>query len=200
MTASLAYVEQRYAGRWGDAYTNRHLAAPVRDAFWRRIVGRTTPASALEVGCNVGHNLSTLQRYAVRRLVGVDINQRALAACPAGVQTARASVAALPFASHSFDLVFTAGTLIHVPADALPLAFDELVRVSRRYVLTVEYEDPAEREIVWRGERGLLWSRPHSFLLWQRHGELVPVDRGTVGKRDGFDRGMAWGLWEVPGA
>lgn len=208
MTA-IAHVEALYAGDLGDAYTQRHERVPQeRRGLWNRILGYGFPNAAgirpietiLEVGCNVGGNLLGFAVVGrdLAKMTGVDVNVGALSRLDPRIKGVRGSAAKIPLPNDYADLVFTCGMLIHVPSGDLDKVFDELVRVSARYVLTVEYEDAYERMIPWRGHDGILWSRPHSYLLWQRHPELIPVDRGVVGKRDGFDRGMGWALFEKP--
>ena len=45
----------------------------------------------------------------------------------------------LIFAPDAFDLVLTCGLLIHIPPDQIRQVIEELVRVSKRYVLAIEY-------------------------------------------------------------
>lgn len=198
-TAALQRVEQLYAGEVGDAYTRRSRGhAEGRLPFWKSIdeLLEWQVDRVLEVGCGDGQNLHWWT--CTHAAVGVDVNAGALQTLQARgrpFHAARASAGALPFPDHYFDLAFTCGLLIHVPEPDLPAVLDELVRVSRKWVLLVEYESAQDREIPWRGLREVLWARPFGYLLWQRHPELAPIGHGALTWMDGFDN-MEWSLWE----
>jgi ubiquinone/menaquinone biosynthesis C-methylase UbiE len=72
----------------------------------------------------------------------------------------------LPFKNEYFDLVFSAGVLIHIPPDHLPEALREIYRVSKRYLLSIEYFAEQETVIHYRGHEDLLWKR-NFFQHWQ---------------------------------
>ncbi len=95
--------------------------------------GVLEPAQAhriLDAGCGTGGNLAALARYG--SVTGIDIAGVALEhARTAGAPLARASVLALPFADHAFDLVTSFEVLYHraVPIEGIALA--EVRRVLR---------------------------------------------------------------------
>ena len=196
--ADLARIERLYAGRAGDDWGVRNrFAGAHRGPFWRRLVARTGARTLLEVGCNSGANLRHLPP-AVRG-VGVDVNITALHLLRARTAAAPvvASAAALPFAAATFDLVLTAGLLMHIPAAAFAAVVQELARVSRTWLLLAEYDDTTEREIPWHGCAGAtaaLWARPFGLLAWQACPALQPVARGQLGRVDGFDD-LTWCLF-----
>ena len=104
-------------------------------------------ASILEVGCNVGWNLAYLRDLGCGGLAGIEPQsyavERARQRMP-GCDIRQGTAFALPFADSSFDMVFTSGVLIHIHGDDLGTAMEEMYRVSRRYILYVEYD--AEQE------------------------------------------------------
>src|SRR3990167_3797501 len=135
--------EVLWAGEFGDAYTERNRDVPGRREFWERTVADYGFGTVLEVGCNNGANLVHLaELLGPKNVYGVDVNAHALAELherlPA-VKTFLGNAANLPLSGGMFDLVFTAGVLIHVPDEALQLVMSEAVRCSRRYVLFIEY-------------------------------------------------------------
>ena len=144
-----------WAGAFGDDYTARNWhAGEGRDVFWSDLLARyprTHPI--LEIGCNVGANLRWTGGW------GVDVNLQAVmqAAKLPGVIALWASGTALPFPAEWADLVFTSGVLIH-QKDPLPM-MREAIRVSRRYVLAIEYAATRTTEVKYRGEWGRLWKR-----------------------------------------
>jgi SAM-dependent methyltransferase len=95
---------------------------------------------ALDCGCGTGVNFRLLDRYGTT--FGFDLNQRGLDFARQAGQTrlARASIAAIPFASGAFDLVTSFDVLQTLPDEVERAALDEFGRVLRpggALVLTV---------------------------------------------------------------
>jgi len=97
-----------------------------------------------------------------------------------------------PWWSASFDLVFTAGVLIHVPPAEIDEVLRGMARVSRRWLLSVEYEADVETMINYRGQDDLLWKRPYGAML-AKYGAVR--GSGLLTKADGFDN-CTWTLVE----
>lgn len=106
--------------------------------------------SALELGCGFGRMLKIVaDDFCLRRLEGIDIS-------PAQIAPAREYVGnphvilkvaditrGLPYENGEFHLVYTCEVLMHIP-DPQPVV-DESLRVSRKYVLNLEYFDPSNQ-------------------------------------------------------
>jgi len=153
-----------WAGDFGRAYTDRNVIDwRQRYQAYREILNGLLIRSALEVGCNRGHNLVALRELleGEAEVVGVEPNTyaRQLAIVNAGVRAVEGDAFHLPFANQSFELVFTSGVLIHVAPADLVRAMNEIYRVSRRYILCVEYFAEQETVISYRGRDDLLWKR-----------------------------------------
>src|SRR5438046_10586538 len=89
----------------------------------------------------------------------IDINGKSLANLRgrvSGVNALFAPAREVPFRDRWFDLVFTAGVLIHQPQVSLPLVMNEVVRCSRRWVLAMEYHADGIVEVPYRGPAGPL--------------------------------------------
>jgi len=113
------------------------------------------------------------------------------------VTAIRGSAQDLPFKDGYFDMAFTVTVLIHVSPDDLPAVLREILRVTRRYVLCVEYYAPQVTSIPYRGQSDLLWKRDF-FKDYQRmFPDLALVRTGHVGQDEGFDDCMWW-LLEKP--
>ena len=95
-----------------------------------------------------------------------------------------------PLGRRNFDLVFTAGLLIHVSPDALKSVMGNIVDASRQYVLAVEYADDTEVEVPYRSHSEKLWRRPYG-KLYEDMG-LSIVDTGLLTKDQGFDSCTYW--------
>lgn len=179
-----------WAGDFGREYTSRNRVDWRRRLpFWTRIVNETGARSVHEVGCNAGWNLSAIRRaFPDVQVSGTDLNETAIGqASAAGLNVWIDR--ALDWESR-FDLVFTAGVLIHVPPVDLTKTMEAIVRASADYVLAVEYAAEQEEEVLYRGHTGALWKRPFGEL-YQRMG-LKLVYQESLGKEDGFDNCSAW--------
>jgi spore coat polysaccharide biosynthesis protein SpsF len=201
---------QFWRGQFGDAYIERNAVTPERiiqrnlcfGAILRYLRGERL-GSVLEIGANIGLNLRALRNLTEAELWAVEPNGRARETLLADGVVARERLAdatadALPFADGAFDLAFTATVLIHVPEDAIAKAIGELCRVTRRYVLCLEYFAPVATEVRYRGHDDLLWKRDYGGMIWDAHPELELVADGFFWKRTtGLDN-VNWWLFRKP--
>lgn len=111
----------------------------------------------LEVGCSNGQQLDLLKSLGFQRLVGVDLNMAALEDSREVV--ACADAASLPFPDRAFELVFTSGTLMHIPPEARQSVATEIARVARSWIWGFE----PWRERVEEVEYGSLLNMPRSW-------------------------------------
>lgn len=187
-----------WRGDFGRAYTDRNiedwnLRLP---AFREMLEGLTLPR-VLEVGCNRGHNLVALSELLgdSSEVVGVEPNpyaQQLARTFSSKVGVLQGNVFDLPFKDGFFDLAFTAGVLIHIPLADLPRALAEIYRVSRRYVLAMEYFAEEETPIPYQGRTDLLWKRNFFAQYQTQFPDLRLVREGFYGKDRGFDRTTWW--------
>ncbi|HWM87051.1 MAG TPA: pseudaminic acid biosynthesis-associated methylase [Kofleriaceae bacterium] len=186
---------------FGRDYTERNdRELPGRMTAWREMTGGLPLTSILEVGCNLGWNLTYLSRLGPYRLVGIEPQ-------PEVVRRGRkrgddfaileGDAFDLPFKDGTFDLVFTSGVLIHIHPRDLPRALSEIERVSRRYVIYVEYDSPREVELAYRGQDGALWKRDHHAAWMAAAPHLRTLRRGLWGSDRDYDD-CAWALFEKP--
>jgi pseudaminic acid biosynthesis-associated methylase len=191
----LTEQEQFWKGDFGDQYTARNADVKwrLRIPFWRSILKKTGARSILEVGCNIGSNLKAIREadYSVGAY-GCDVNATALyEARRAGLSVARESADNLmsTFRGGEFSLVATVGVLIHVAPENLGPVTDQIISVSNRYVLAVEYASETEVEVPYRGHQERLWRRPFGRLYESR--SLTMVAEGAA-PADAFDRCNWW--------
>lgn len=181
---------EAWAGEFGDAYTRRNRVNwQDRIPFWGEVMLATGARSVYELGCNSGWNLSAIRReFPDVALYGSDLNESAIRQARFAGHYAVFRGDAVSYPPDTFDLVFTAGVLIHVPPDTLAETMARLVTISSRWVLAVEYAAPVAEEVEYRGKRGLLWRRPFG-KLYQAMGLRVAQewDAGPA-----FDRCTAW--------
>lgn len=194
---------ETWSGEFGTAYTDRNIAdLAKRTQAFCEIIQDLPITRVLEVGCNRGHNL-----VAFSEIIGESAEVCGIEPNPYALRTARASsdrISALkgtafelPFRDGYFDLVFTAGVLIHISLADLPRAISEIVRTSRRYVLALEYFAEEETTIPYRGSNDLLWKRNFLAHYQTQFPELKLVRSGYYDQEQGFDR-THWWLLEKP--
>ncbi|MEO8698593.1 MAG: pseudaminic acid biosynthesis-associated methylase [Kofleriaceae bacterium] len=180
-----------WRSEFGRDYTDRNDREKTeRVESWRRILDGIQVSRLLEVGCNVGWNLEYLRRITDAELFGIEPQAYAVArARGRGPQfnVLQGTAFELPFRDNWFDLAFTSGVLIHISPDTVDNALDEIYRVSRRWIVAIEYDHPTEQEINYRGHEGALWKRDHGALWQSRHPDLVEVRRIALTDVDGYD-------------
>ena len=179
--------EQHWAGDEGDAYIDRQTLSVNSRAIWLQRALRQTSGigTVIEFGAGTGQNLMALRMLDPRRcLTGVEINQKAREQMD-GRADAIYNKSILNWASdQEWDLAMTRGVLIHLPPEALPLAYASLYYSSLRYILIAEYYSPKPEEIRYRGRDGLLWKRDFAGEMMDIYRDLSLLDYGFVYHRD----------------
>ncbi len=180
-----------WSSEFGNSYTDRNVFEPsTRIPAFTEMLKGIEVSNILELGCNRGINLVALSTIGNFQIVGIEPN--AYAAQTGRKQSDKISILDgngfnVPFMDSSFDLVFTAGVLIHIASADLPKIMDQMHRISRKYVLVVEYFAETETPIEYRGQKDLLFKRNFKKLFLDRYSDLRCVREGFWGKKDGFD-------------
>ena len=180
-----------WCSEFGASYTERNdLERPARVDSFRTILAGLDVTHALEVGCNVGWNLRYLRTLGVPRVWGIEPQRFAVARARARdpeLDVFEGTAFDLPFKDGRFDLVFTSGVLIHIGPDQLGAALAEMARVSRRYLLTIEYDHEREVEIARRGHAAALWKRDHAAAVTAHCPGFARIRTGFLRPADGYD-------------
>lgn len=196
---------ESWRGLFGNAYTERNAVTAERlriytrayAAIWQHIA-TDPPASILECGCNVGIGLRALSNITSAELSAIEPNDKARAiAASSGVapksRIVEGIVQDIPFPDNSFELAFTSGVLIHVSPDDLDAALSELARVSRKYVLMIEYYSKNLEEIDYRGQHEMLWKADYGALFMEKNPGWRPIEAGFFwNETTGFDDSNWW--------
>jgi pseudaminic acid biosynthesis-associated methylase len=191
-------LERLWAGEFGDEYVDRNLNAQEgRRDFWAGQLAKLDVRTVLEVGCNVGANLVWIaETLGPENVFGVDVNEKALKLLHEripGVNSRLAPGQDLPFEDGAFDLVFTAGVLIHQPPESLHGVMSEIVRCSRRYVICGEYYAEEPTEVPYRGQKRALFKQDYGGLYLRLFPELALIERGFLSPDEGhWDRLTYW--------
>jgi pseudaminic acid biosynthesis-associated methylase len=193
-------LEALWAGDFGDEYVDRNAAAyRGRDDFWGDLLTRHPCSRVLEIGCNIGGNLrSVAQHVQAGEVYGVDINRKALRELrrtSPEVNAVWSPARHLPYRDRWFDLVFTMGVLIHQPESTLPLVMSEMVRCSQKWILCGEYHAESTTDVPYRGHDGALFKRDYGRIFLDLFPELRLVERGFLGRDEGWDD-VTWWLFD----
>ncbi|WP_415380073.1 pseudaminic acid biosynthesis-associated methylase [Halosimplex sp. TS25] len=119
-----------------------------------------TDARVLEVGCNTGVQLKALRELGFESLYGIDVMEYVIREThrkSPELNVIEGDVLDIPFKTNFFDLVFTSGTLIHVPPSDIDSAMREIARCADTYVWGYEYYAEEYVEIDYRDHENLLW-------------------------------------------
>jgi ubiquinone/menaquinone biosynthesis C-methylase UbiE len=161
------------------------------------------PETILEVGGGAGDNLRAIdmiyeQSRAPLKLLACDPNEAARKSMADVATVMNGDLSALPYASGSVDLVFTSGVLIHVPPNDLDQALSEIHRVSKRWVLSIEYYNNVPEAVPYRDMPGMMWRRDWGEAWMEKFPNLKLIGYGFVWKRHtGLDN-LHWFLFERP--
>lgn len=194
---SPATNENLWAGRFGDEYTERNKDSyRARWPFWNKFCSKWGFDTVLEVGCNTAPNIGMISTIRENQtgVWGCDVNANALwkgRKLEPGLNLVYASGLDLPFQDDWFDLVFTAGVLIHQSPETRERMMQEIIRVSNGFVVAIEYESPEFVEVKYHGMDGALYKGPWGDIYEKRYG-LRLLDRQEVGKSDGWDECTVW--------
>jgi len=154
----LIVVDQHSTWRRRAQHWQQEIDAAMEDPYYaaldRRVIdvlaGCLEPGESsrlLEVGCFFGYRLAKVRTALPHAAtVGVDrvfeglrvARARAAGTLPALVA---GDVTRLPFGSDAFDCLYTVVCLTHIPRRQIRAALDELIRVTKRYLVLVEVYD-----------------------------------------------------------
>lgn len=168
------YQLDKWTGVFGRRYTERNtFTTDQLNGLYKREYGVTRISMnrdfldgmdrsirILEVGSNVGNQLNLLQRMGFRNLYGIEPQWYAVNALrkfTKNINVITGSVFDIPFKDGYFDIVFTSGVLIHISPEDIGKAVKEIVRCSKKYIWGFEYYSKSYEQIVYRGEKRLLW-------------------------------------------
>lgn len=179
----------------GDNYIKRNLESSEKIEAgvkaYKKIFNNIDVSSALEIGSNIGSNLLIISKIFKGKidLYAVEPNRKALAYSTARRDIKlsgswRTDASNIPLGDNSMDLVFTSGVLIHIAPQNLLRATEEIVRVSKHYILCIEYFSHQPVEIPYRGRKGFLFKRDFGSFYLDNFPNLRIVDYGFFWQRD----------------
>lgn len=181
-----------WSGDFGKEYTERNMqTVEEMEEMYRKNFGKSRTEinssmigpldrslKVLEVGSNIGNQLLCLQNMGFKDLYGIEIQKDAVEICKNRTQyinVIQASAFDIPYKDKYFDLVFTAGVLIHISPKDIKDVISEIYRVSRKYIWGMEYFAPEYTEVEYRGNKDLLWKTDFAKLYLDTFKDLKLV-------------------------
>jgi len=183
---------EKWVGEFGREYTDRNaLSLEEMEALYKRNYGVTRTElnekflkgmdrtiRILEVGSNIGNQLLCLQRMGFSNLYGIEPQRYAVELAKSravNINIIEGSAFDIPFKDGYFNLVFTAGVLIHINPSDITLVIKEIHRCAREYIWGFEYFEKTYTEIPYRGQRNLLWKADFVRLYLDQFKDLEIV-------------------------
>ena len=90
------------------------------------------------------------------------------------------------------------GVLIHIAPEYLPLAYENIYRATRRYILIGEYYSRQPEEVSYRGYKNKLFKRDFAGEMLDKYTDLRLVDYGFFYHKDESSKldDITWFLME----
>ena len=122
----------------------------------------------LEVGCNIGLQLLGLQKMGFQNLYGIELQDYAVEKAKFGtngINIIQGSGFDLPFKNEYFDLVYTAGVLIHISPNDHKQFMSEMLRCTKKYIWGFEYYNQEIKQLSYRGNEGYMWKADYPSIF-----------------------------------
>lgn len=183
-----------WSGNFGQQYTDRNPQSieELNELYQKNFATSRTNMNleflgdlpkdfrVLEVGCNIGMQLQTLQQTGFHHLYGIELQPYAVEKAKQlsrNINIMQGSGFDLPFKENYFDLVYTSGVLIHISPDDLSAIMKEMVRCSKQYIWGFEYFSEQVQSVPYRGNEGFLWKADYCQIFLDHFPELRVVKR-----------------------
>lgn len=193
--------EEVWSGDFGKEYTDRNILNPdeldqlyiknygiSRTKLNEEFLADLNLHRILEVGCNVGNQLVLLKKMGYKDLWGIELQDYAVEIArkrTTGPNIVKGSAFDIPFKNNFFDMVFTAGVLIHISPEDIEKALNEIHRCTSRYIWGFEYFNAnGYKTIKYRGKENLLWKTDYAKLFLERFPDLQLIHKKIIKYND----------------
>ena len=195
--------QSRNQSSWPSIKNRARLFSDVFNAMEQAKGG--FPASIIEVGGGCGDNLRAIDMIYARsnapiKLMSCDPNEAARKAMADVATVLPGDLNQLPYSDDAADMVFTSGVLIHVPPGDLPRAMSEIYRVSKRWILSIEYYNNVPEEIKYRDQSGMMWRRDWGDEWMNKYPDMKCIGYGFAWRRITELDNLTWFAFEKPQA
>jgi len=179
-----------WAGEFGDSYVERNKTIDQVNASFDELMGITLEnllssffsdlnrdTKILEVGCNVGLNLTILKKMGFKNLFGLEINEKAITIAKQRnpeITFFHSSIEKFE-TEHKFDLIFTAGVLIHINPDTLPDIIKKIYGLTNKFIFGYENFSEDLTKLDYREHTNILWKQNFPKLYRELFPDLKTV-------------------------
>ena len=190
--------EQRefWKKEFGDEYIKRNNSLEYADSFYKKATGHTKSEifensfsslgknlKILELGCNIGINLEILKKLGFKNLYGLEINEKAIEIAKIkhpDTKFFHGSIEEFDFDNQKFDLVYTAGVLIHINPNSLEEIIKKMISLTTKYVFGLEYSSDDLKKIQYRGNENYCWKQDFPSLFRNLYPKLITVNEEKI--------------------
>ena len=180
-----------WMSQFGKEYVSRNslkrLVQNNLGLFSKIFNNRLPPKNCLEFGANIGANLIALKKLFPDIVThGVEINTFAfnqLKKILGKKNIYNQSIESFNKAK-KYDLVFTKGVLIHINPKNLNKIYEKMYKLSKKYILIIEYYNPKPVSIDYRGHKDKLFKRDFAGEIMKKYKSLKLLDYGFVYHKD----------------
>tara|TARA_Y100000739_G_scaffold228269_1_gene239649 strand:- start:625 stop:1269 length:645 start_codon:yes stop_codon:yes gene_type:complete len=165
--------------KFNEFYLNRYSIG--RDEFYKKYLSSIPKDSyILEVGSNIGNQLSSLSRVGYKNLYGIEIQRDAINYAHEKIPSLDiiyGQAQDIPFKDNYFDAVFTNNVLIHISPKNIKDVMGEIYRSSKKYIFGFEYFAEEFLEINYRQNDDLLWKANYCKLFIENFPDLKIIKK-----------------------
>lgn len=176
--------EEFWAGEFGDGYISRNQSEMLlasNTTFFADVLSSVEklPMSFLELGANIGMNISALQSLAPNaEFTGIEINAQACKLLSkTGCKVIENSILNAEILN-TFDFVYSKGVLIHIAPDQLDATYEKMYEWSHKYILIAEYYNPVPVTVTYRGNSDKLFKRDFAGEFLDKFPDVFLRDYG----------------------
>tara|TARA_Y200000002_G_scaffold373144_1_gene371816 strand:+ start:12082 stop:12699 length:618 start_codon:yes stop_codon:yes gene_type:complete len=182
--------EKFWEGQFGKEYIERNSNNLLVDnnlsLFEKVFTYADNISSICELGCNIGLNLMALNSLNNKfNLAAYELNEEACEeAKKLNIATIiNQSIVEKLSEEEKYDLTFTKGVLIHINPDLLQNVYENLIKLSKKYILLCEYYNPSPVMVKYRGHNNKLFKRDFAGEMIDKY-SLKLINYGFIYHRD----------------
>lgn len=205
MTREFNEQENFWKETFGREYIQRNTEYnyTLLEKGWRKMLATTNGInSMLELGSNIGRNLSVLRKlYPMASLGLIEINSEAFDFAVNKLNpeySHNGSILQSNFDNNQFDLTFSCGVMIHIAPDDLLDNLKKMYEYSNKYILIAEYFNATPISIGYHGKKEKLFKRDFGKFFLENF-EVDVLDYGFLWSQEyqpgGFDD-LTWWMFE----
>ena len=177
-----------WMGKFGDSYVDRNYTIEQVNELFDNLIGISIEElfynffndldrnyKILEIGCNVGLNLSILKKLGFKNLFGLEPNNKA-------IMIAKERHPEITFfhstieefqTTEKFDLVFTSDVLIHINPKSLQAIIKKIYDLSTKLIFGFEYFSNDLTSLDYRGHSNIMWKQNFPKLYCETIPDLI---------------------------